>query len=1048
MKKRVMLILSCLFLSLGLVVAQTTRINGTVVDSNGEPVISASVVVKGTTVGTVTDLDGKFSINVPDGNNTLVFTLVGMKTIEAKAASNMNVVMQNDDRLLDEVVVTAIGIKRAEKSLAYTVSQVNSDELTKTGDKNVLGALSGKVAGLKISSSSGAPGASSRVVVRGFTSLTGSNEPLFVVDGVPLANNRMGSSTSYLDNNADYGNAINDINPNDIESVSVLKGASATTLYGSRAANGVIMITTKKGSAQDKVKIDFTSNTTLSRVGMLPTFQNRYGQGWGYQFSTLENGSWGPRLDGKDRLWGNIVDNEQLYKPYAAQKNNLRDFYDTGVQYDNSLAISGGQNKVTYYLSYSNVYSDGVIPTAADTYKRNSVALKGSYTDKWLTTSANVNYIRKSVNTPSSGQGYSVFNNLIQIPRDFSIVDMEDYHNKFYSIDNWYTPYSIINPYFSLNEDGNHAYEDRTYGDLNVSAKLTDFLTLSWRGGGDYTSYKTQSWRAIMIPNGTNTTDKKETGYVQEISGDRTEYNSDLVLTFNKNIGDDFNLSALAGHNINERRAKQQSISVQGLDLPNFYHISNSANTPTTTVVNSTRRLVGIYAQADLAYKNFLYLTIGGRNDWSSTLPKDNRSFFYPTAGLSFLFSDIIEPIKSVVNYGKVRIAYGQTGNDAPPYRVNSSLTRGNVTNPFGEGLKYPFNGVNAYTYYDIVGNQALQPEISKELELGFEIRMFNNRANLDVTFYNKETTDQIMEVPLPPSSGYGYQYMNLGKIRNRGVELSINLIPVQIKDFQWDLGFNWALNRSKLVELNDDIAEYSIYGFTNGISLIATPGSPLGMFVGYGTMKDDKGNTVVNPANGLPYKSTERQTFGSSEQKYTMGIRNEFAYKDFSLGFSFDFRIGGLMYSRTKGTTLFVGNSPQTLFNDRQPFIVPGSVVKNSDGTYSENTKPINYVYYDSYWNDNGGMFDEGDLISKTSIRMQDLHFSYTVPSKLIKNTFIKKLNLSLIGQNLWIWTPKSNNFIDPMVSNMGTNIQSEFGEFSTTPSIRSFGFSLKATF
>ncbi|MEG1684518.1 MAG: SusC/RagA family TonB-linked outer membrane protein [Bacteroides sp.] len=1039
MRKFILLFVSLTVMSTQMMWAQSFRISGKVTAAEDhEPLIGASILQQGTTNGVITDIDGNYSLEIEGAQATLQFSYIGMKAVTKTVNTSsgvLNIALQSDTQLVDEVVVVAYGVRK-KGTIAGSVSVVKGDIIENTPTASFDQALQGKSSGLTVLQNSGEPSSPATFQIRGTNSINAGTTPLFIMDGVAISADDFSS-----------------INPNDIESMTVLKGASAAALYGSRAANGAIMITTKKGKNDEKMKIDFTSNTTFSMPGVLPDFQNRYGQGWGFANSSLENGSWGPKLDGIDRVWGNVVDGEQLYKPYSAQKNNLKDFYETGVITDNSLAISGGKGKATYYMSYSNVVDNGILPGNSDRYRRNAISLKGSYEGKWLTSSANINYINRNTSTASSGQGYSVFNNLIQIPRDFSIVDMKDYTNKFYSPDNWYTPYGVINPYFNLNEDGNKYYEDRIFGNLELNGKILDCLTITWRIGGDLTNYRSKNWRAVMIPNGANTTDQKETGYVGERTGQSRELNSDLFANFNKQLSDDFHLSVLLGQNFNERYRKILNISVQGLDLPGFYNISNSATPPTKSSGSSLRRLMGIYGQIDLGFKNYLYLNVGARNDWSSTLPKDNNSFFYPTVGLSFVFTDAFESLKSFMSYGKVRASYGQTGNDVDPYMINGYYSEGKVTNPFGDGLKYPFGGVNAYSYGNIIGNPNLKSEMTKEYEVGLDLRFFQNRLGLDASFYNRETSDQIMPVDVTPSSGYTVQYMNLGSIRNRGVELTINAVPVKTKDFEWNLNFNWTLNRSKVVELGNGLEEFSIFGFADqGVSLLAIPGEPLGVFAGRGVMRDNNGNIVVDAESGLPKQSNKREIFGTSEYKYMMGVGSEFSYKDFTFGFNFDIRVGGLMYSRTKGTTFFVGNSPQTLYNDRQPFIVPGSVieVENEDKTisYKENTTAIDHSYYDSYWNNNGGEFDRGDLIDKTYVKLKDIHLAYSFPTKWLSKANIKKIDLSVFAHNMWIWTPKSNNFVDPTVSNLGVDLQSEFGEFSASPSIKSVGFSIKASF
>jgi len=1039
-------------MSIGIASAQT-KVRGVVLSADdGQPVIGATVKVKGTTVGVITDTNGQFTITAPSTAKSLVFSYIGMETQEMDVKPSLRIVMKSATKGLNEVVVTALGITRKQKGLSYSVAQVNSDEIVKSGDRSALNALQGKVAGLSISSSSGAPGASTRILLRGYNSIAGGSEPLFVVDGVPVNNGAPGSTS--LKGSYDFGNRINDINPNDIASISVLKGASASALYGSRAANGVILITTKSGSSENKVKVEVVSNTTFSRPLRIYDMQNVFGQGWSSSHELIENGSWGPKMDGSLRLWGNIVDNQQQYKPFAAQENNILDFYETGRMFDNTVSISGGRENSTFYVSYSNIYDDGIIPTDVDNYKRNAFTLKGSVKNSFLKTSAQFNYINKKVWAPQGGQGYSVYNNLLQIPRDFSIVDFKDYHNKFNNLDNYYTPYSIVNPYYTLAEDGNSINEDKVFGNVTLDAKLLPWLSAIAKVGEDFSNYQVLAYRAITKPQGYNSSSTQEPGGVVRATAYNSEFNVDAYLSFNPQINKKWSASGVVGYNLNMRKAQSTSVSVTGLDLPNFYELTNSSATPEVGVGFSERRLIGAYMQADIAYGNYVFLNLGARNDWSSTLPKDANSFFYPSVGLSFLLTDALPVTKSVFSLAKFRASYGVTGNDPQPYSLLSTYSKSTVAYPFGQ-LTFPLNSNNAYEVGNTIGNNKLKPELTHEIEFGADLRFFDNRLGIDLTYYKRNTKDQILMVPIAHTSGYSYQYMNLGNVENKGLEFLLSFTPVKSKDFEWDGSLSFSKNKNKVIELSPLLQKVSLGGLST-LGFYATAGEPMGYFEGTVPERDPATGKIVVDANGLPVASATKENLGSSQRDFMIGFTNNLRYKDFSLSFSWDFRKGGLVYSRTADVNYFVGNAPQTLYNDRNPFIVPNSVQKvpvyNAAGTaivsynYVENRTPVSAEKVCDYWNNGGTEMDKAFLLDKSSIRLRELSIGYSVPRSILPKT-ISALNISLIGRNLLLFTPEGNRFIDPEVTTFGNGIESEFGEFSTSPSVRNFGFSLKLT-
>jgi len=1044
----------------GLVNAQTKSISGSVFSADdGQPVIGATIMVKGTTLGTITDVDGKFKINLPENAKNLVFTYVGMKTVEVEARNNMTIKLETDSRQMDEVVVTAIGIKRSQKALGYAATTVSSDEITATGNRSAFNALQGKVAGVEISSASGAPGSSTHVVIRGNSSLGGSNQPLYVIDGVPVSNGQAGGSTS-INGGLDFGNRANDINPDDIESMTILKGGSATALYGSRAASGVIIITTKNGSkANNKARVDVSSTTTFSSPLRLPVMQNEFGQGWydrgGGAADLMENGSWGPRFDGKIRKWGFVVDNQQQIKPYKALPTNIQDFFETGKNFNNTIAISNGDENKSYYMSFGNVTEDGIMPTKADSYERNNISLRGS--SKFLkifTAAGSLNFVSKVSKTPESGQQQAALDGLWQSARDISLIDQSNYKNKFNNVDNYFTIFAQ-NPYFILGENGNKFQENRIFGNISLDAKLTSWLTATFKVGDDVANSSLKTWRAIF--NSPRADSNDEVGRVGESAYSNSELNTDFYLSVNKNFSDDFTFSAIIGHNFNQRDTRSQTTDVIGLNIPLFYNLSNSSSTPSVTGLISQRRLVGVYGSVDFGFKNMLFLNVSARNDWSSTLPAANSSFFYPSASMSFVFSELMD--KDVLSFGKFRAGIAQTGKDADPYRINPYLVQTALTDGY-RTLEFPLQGgVNGFSVSNIIGNVKLQPEISTDIELGLDLKFLNNRIGLDMAVYNKTVTNLIWQTPIPSSTGFTYQTKNLGKITNKGIEISLTVVPVKTRNFEWEIFANFSKNKNLLVELAPGLDQISLGG-TSSIGYVARPGYALGLFEGNVPALDPKGHTIVNNV-GLPVFKDTKEVLGTSQNDYRIGGGTSISYKGFRLRAAIDYRKGGLMYSRTAELMYFTGNAPQTTYNDRQPFIIPNSVQNIGTSTapvYVENTTPIagftNNLnkYYDQ--TNNAGVGGAYTLMDKTFFKLREVSLSYTLPKSLFVNTFVNSVELALVGNNLLLWTPNSNLFVDPEMTTFGgangdgADLGTDFGDYGGVPSTRSIGFNVKLSF
>jgi TonB-linked SusC/RagA family outer membrane protein len=1035
------------------VLAQNGNVSGRVTSTDdGSPLPGVNVIVKGTANGTVTDSDGRYTLSVPSTTGTLVFSFIGLTSqeVEMNGRSTIDVIMAEDVTQLGEVVVTAQGNVRETKTIGYSATQIDNKEATQGRTNDLMTSLQGKVAGLTISQNSGSPGASSRVVLRGYSSITGSNQPLYVVDGVPINNNSnvnvFNPVNDNFNNTVDYGNRANDIAPDDIESITVLKSAAATALYGSRAANGAIVVTTKRGTASDRPRIDFITSGTFSRPLKLPELQNVYGQGWSSYHLLEENGSWGPKLDGRDRRWGNIVDNSQQIKPFSAQPDNLKDFYETGYNYNSSLSISGGKEAATYYFNYGNILADGFLPGDADRLKRHNVTLRGTLKSNRLTSDVSINFVRKNVDAVASGQGGNaptLFQEIIQVPRDASIVDWKDYNNKFNNIDNFHTRYAQ-NPYFSLGENGNTFLENRVYGKLGFTYKFADWINATYRLGADVANSSVKEWTAVTTPTpgSPNETQTPTVGTVNEGSLSATEFDHSILLNSFVNLSESFSLSTLAGLNVNERYFRNLTTQVVGLDIPGFYNISNSSSTPIIGHATQLRRLIGVYAQAELAFKDFWFLTGTIRNDWSSTLPAAHRSFMYPAVNTSFVFTDALGIQSSVLNFGKIRASWGQTGNDAAPYLVNSTLVPGNIFNYFGT-LKFPFNGVNAFEVGNRIGNQNLRPEISTEIEIGADLKMFNNRVGVNVSFYDKRTDGQIFAVPVASTSGYTGQTANVGLVQNKGVELLVTMTPVHVGDFRWDVSVNYTKNQNKILELPEQLEGVVLFSnYSTDFKL--TKGRPIGDLYTFDYVRDPQGRTVVN-ANGIPVGSTEKTLVGNVNPNFVAGLSTSLTYKSLSLSGTLDYRDGGKFWSYTKRLTMFVGNDPISLYNDRKPFIEPNSVIPDGDG-YRENDIPVDMANIANYWNDNNNpAMERRHILDRTYFKVREVVLSYNLPSALVSKTPFNTVSASVLGRNLWIWTPVENGMVDPEVTQFGNDLQGEFGEFAAGPSARSIGFSLK---
>ena len=945
-------------------------VSGTIVDDTGEALIGANILVKSTEVGTISDIDGKFTLDVPADASTLVISYTGYGTqeIDINDPTTSSTIVLRAGEYLSEIVVTALGISREKKQLGYAITEVDSDDITRTSSVSPLEGLKGKVAGIDITQASGQPGASQKIRIRGTGSITGNASPLIVIDGVPQFDNFTGSNPAaqgILDRQEDFGNALSDLNPADIDNISILKGAPAAALYGSRAGSGVVLVTTKKGSLNQDLKIEYSGSYTRSEIGRIPGTQSEFGNGWSGVRDLNENGSWGPRLDGVDRLWGRVVNNQQRVKPYSYNHaNSYRDAFDIGMEWQNTLAFSAGNEFSRFRLGYTNSNADGIIPTDNDSYNRNSLNFNGGINvGKWEV-STGLNFLFKNQRIVPGGQGdqggfgNGFINELQQIPVDFAIVELEDYQDPFNNLDNYYTSFAQ-NPYFILNENKTELFQNRTFGNAQLKYNLLDNLSFTTRVGGDVTSNTINAHSAIVnyTPGSPNAILGASTipGAVREQSIDRRQWNVDIFGNYDTDLSSRISLGVLAGYNAWETYASSDAITARNLVLDGYYNIGNTPDPVTAATDQTRRRTYGFFSKFDFGFDNWLYLSLSGRNDHFSTIPQGNNSGFYPAASVSAVLSDKLFSSNSVVSFLKVRAGYAEVASDADPYLSTSGFDPAVVrSGGFGQ-LVFPIGGITAFEVDDGQANPNLTLEKTSELEFGVEASFFTNRITLDASVYDRRTNDQIVTADVPPSTGFTDYTTNLGEISNKGIEIGLGIIPVKTKDFMWSLNYNYSKNNNKVEDLGD-LDEVTIFGLSGGNDIRAVEGLSAAEHYGPGVKTTEDGQIIVNPNTGFPEMTEEFVNYGSAYHDFIMGLSNTLTWKNFSLDATIDYRNGGLLYSSVADINYFVGNAVETAYNDRNPWIIPNSVIDQGDGTFGENTTPISYDNVWSYWNDFSG--------------------------------------------------------------------------------------------
>ncbi|AEL25625.1 SusC/RagA family TonB-linked outer membrane protein [Cyclobacterium marinum] len=980
-----------LFLMLnGTIMAQQINVQGKVTaaeDPEGLP--GVSIVAEGTGTGTVSDINGNFSINVPNENTVLVFSYIGYasQSITIGNQQTLNVVMQPEAKGLDEFIVTAFGISQEKKSLGYSAQNIDAEAITKVKQPNLVNSLQGQAAGVQITNSGGAPGQSARIIIRGINSLDpgANNQPLFVVDGVPVDNSTIESTGTPRG----LSNRMADLNPNDVASISVLKGAAATALYGVRAANGAVIVTTKKGK-EGEVRVNYNGSVGFETLNQLPKLQDEYGQGFSGEY---QPSSFWP-------AWGAPIAEVQQTVADHKYQDNWRRAFNTGVQIDNNISISGGNEKATFYGSFGNLKQDGIIPFS--TWERTTAKLSGS-----VKVSEKFNF-SGSVNYSNSGGNRVPHDRFMERMMYWSeTTDVRDYINE----DGTMRTYSNTNPIY----DARFAtYEDdvnRVIGNINLNYMPTDWLSFSYRLGNDF--YSDQRTEITPGPKGIDgEVPLSSTGYLEETRINSRDLTSNFYITLKKQFSTDLNTSLRLGNDIFERKYDRVTARGENFVIPEFYNLS-VASQIFTSQGKSIRRLVGFYGDLMVDYKNYLFLNITGRNDISSTLPKDNNSFFYSSFNLGYVFSEHMD-VPSWLTFGKLRASWAQVGKDTDPHILGSTYVSPSI---------FPLNGQVGFTRNSVYGDLALKPEQTTSIEFGLQTAFLNNRANFDVTYYKSNAKDQIIPVPVSDATGFSSYITNAGEIQNSGFEFILGGSPITTNDFTWNISANLSINNNEIKSIREGIDEIVVgsqFGYSGStVTMKLLEGEAYGNIFGssYERLGADPDNIfldrslpIIIGTNGFPVRTGTQLVLGNAVPKWIGGIRNDFTYRDFEFSFLIDFRTGLEQYNQYANFLSAFGKNEFT--EAREDFRVFEGVL--ADG--STNTKevwlgqgegPDGVDYGAGYWRNYYRTTSENFVNDASYIKLRNITLGYNLNPDLLEQTPFRTARVSIAANNIILYTP-----------------------------------------
>lgn len=1061
--KRVLLTLALIGLGIGIAFAQS-KVSGTVTDAeSGEPLQGVAVLIKGTTVGMFTNGEGKYTLEVPSGNSTLLFTFLGKKTVEEQidGRSTINVGLEPDFLAIDEVVVTAVGLEANRRTLGYSIQNVDADDIVNSRETNLVNALNSKVAGVTVVSSSGSPGASANIRIRGSVSVNGSNSPLFVVDGVPIDNSTSGNGVAGVDNS----NRAIDVNPNDIESLTVLKGPAATALYGIRAANGAVIITTKSGVA-GKPKVVVSASYTIDQVNKVPELQSEWAQGeprggvLTYRGpETFEGESWGPRISDLE------FDGDETY-PYSSLGRLVPrgtgdgtpaiaydpfDFFVNGNTLDLNASVSGGDERTNYYISAGRLMSNGVVPLA--TFNRNTFKVKaGTKISRKLSAEMSANFINSGGNRIQRGSNLNgVMLGLLRNAPTFDLGngkvgreaanDPSSYDVLPNGFQRSYRSGIYDNPYWTVNKNPSTDDVNRIIGYSQLKYEINDFLSVVYKLGIDFFTDRRNG--AFDINPGW------DVGYINNSFQSSRDLNSDFLIQFNKNFGSKVNVNATVGHNYYDTRVVTQSTNGATLSSPGFYHISNASTIQGGEGIGQ-RRLVGVFGTANFSYDNFFFFNASARQDWSSTLGAENNGIFYPAFSAGLAITELLGMSENpILPYAKLRASWGQVGNDAPFSYATANYFGSAFSGGDGfiSGISYPAFGTNAFELSSALGNSQLRPETTTTLEFGAELKFLQGRVGLDYTYYNSTSRDIVVSVSLPAPTGFTNIVQNAGVITNKGHEAILTAVPVRTRDFEWNIDLNFTAYQNIVDSLAPGISQIGLAGFTSTSSRVVV-GEPYGAIFGSGFQKDEQGRTIIGE-NGYPLQDAQTQVFGDPNPDWLAGLRNTFRWKGLSLSALIDIRQGGDVWCGTCGIIDYFGTSKKS-GDLRETDVVFEGVTE--DGNV--NTQSVKYFDINNspnnpngaYWRRYGfGGITEMSVYDASWVRLREVTLSYSLPKSVVSKLSAGDVTFTLSGRNLWLSTQYPG--IDPETNLSGAS--NGFGlDYFNMPNTKSYGGSIRVTF
>jgi TonB-linked SusC/RagA family outer membrane protein len=1009
--------------------AQEKTVTGKVSDASG-PLPGVTVIIKGTKTGTQTDFDGNYSIRANTGA-VLQFSFIGMKTVDQTvgASSSINIVMQEDAQSLDEVVVTALGIKREKREVTYQTQKVADDALIVAAPTRAASALAGKVAGLQINVQDNGVNPSNQIILRGLRSVSGNNSALIVIDG-----------------SVSTQGAFDDLNPNDIATINVLKGATAAALYGSNASNGALLVTTKTGKVGQKLKVGVNSSYTAETVAYMPKFQSQYGTGWEGAYDAIENTNWGPRFDGTLQQVGPTFPADyglatQII-PYAPIKNNALDFFETGDTFNNNMYLSGSDENSSFYMSFGDQKSDGIVPD--DSYERNTFRVNASKKIGKVTMSATTSYFTDKTDVVGESIGdqdrplyWFILNTATNIP----LSSYSDWQNplSYGYADNYFNAY-YQNPYWAIGTNRNTDQTNRFVGNFNFSYDIKDWLNFTTRLGVNTTWGTGKNWRAAQTYNeDLQPSHSAVSSFVEDSEFQSKVYTADALLSGDFKFGEDFTFKTVLGYNINSYESRNSVMRANNLSIKDFYDISNGTGSLEGAVNEEVKRNFGAYGDFNLGYKNYLFLNFSGRNDWTSTLGTGNNSYFYPSVGVSFVFTDAIEALKSndILSYGKFTLSNSTVYTDLDAYRINET---------YSQSDGFPYANINGF----VLSNVSVDANISKEkintTEVGLNLGFFSGRVTLDASYYNTITSDLITFTTPSVASASTSFLTNIGELEGNGIEVSLGTSVFKNTAFKWDLNLNYTASETVVNSIYEGLDEIAITT-TGQYGVYAVVGEAFPQIKANVYQYDPAGRIIVDPASGHPLTEDALQNLGKTTPDYIIGLNSVASYNGFTFSVTGDYRTGHVYYEQGSDAMEFTGRSEASVSANRQDFVIPNSVIQTSPGVYVENTNIAVQGGRQSYWTDVYNDVKSNYVKDATALKLREIALTYTIPEKFLSNTSLTKVSLGLIGRNIFTKLPKENKFSDPEFNNTNTNAIGVGGYFQSPPT-KSFGFNVNIEF